>query len=111
VEAVAWGQSEQLQETPCLPQAPPSLFDEPRSNTQTKAAEQTDAHHLKLAPPGSLSSGRDATVLELLGCWLALGTPSHPLSVSSSVSAGRLGNRLSLCARHIQGVHPKRSAG
>jgi hypothetical protein len=68
VEAVAWGQSEQLQEALGLPQAPPILFDEPRSNTQTKAAEQPDTHHLKLAPPGSLSSARDATVLELLRC-------------------------------------------
>ena len=50
VEAVAWGQSQQLEEAPGLPQAPPTLFDEPRSNTQTKAAEQPDAHHLKLAP-------------------------------------------------------------
>jgi hypothetical protein len=68
VEAVAWGQSEQLQEAPGFPQAPPTLFDEPRSNTETKAAEQPDAHYLELAPPGSLSSGRDATVLELLRC-------------------------------------------
>jgi hypothetical protein len=100
VEAVARGQSEQLDEAPGLPQAPPILFDEPRSNAQTKAAEQPDAHHLKLAPPGSLSSSRDATVLELLGCWLALGTPSHPLSVSSCVSASRLGNWLSVRPSH-----------
>ena len=39
-------------------------------------------------------------MLELLGCWFALGTLSHPLSVSSSVSAGRLGNRLSLRPSH-----------
>jgi hypothetical protein len=92
VEAVARGQSEQLDEAPGVSQAPPTLFDEPRSNTQTESAEQPDTHHLKLAPPGSLSSGSDATVLELLGCWLALGTPYHPLSVSSSLSASRLGN-------------------
>jgi hypothetical protein len=100
VEAVAWGQSQQLQEAPGVPQAPLVLFDEPRSNTQTKAAELPDAHHLKLVPPGSLSSGRDATVLELLRCWLALGTPSHPLSVSSSVSASRLGHWLSVRPSH-----------
>jgi hypothetical protein len=114
---VAWGQSEQLQEAPGLPQAPPILFDEPRSNTQTKAAEQPDAHHLKLAPFGSLSGGRDATVLELLRCWLALGTPSHPLSVSSSVSASQLDYWLSVgpsdprCSskemRRLKSLYPK----
>jgi hypothetical protein len=83
VEAVAWGQSQQLQEAPGFPQAPLVLFDEPRSNTQTKAAEQPDAHYLRLVPD-STSSSRAAAVLVVevvLGGWLALRVATHPLSL------------------------------
>ncbi len=39
-------------------------------------------------------------MLELLRCWLALGTPSHPLFVSSCASASRLGYWLSVRPSH-----------
>src|SRR5919112_2219871 len=82
VEAVAWGQSEQLDEAPGLPQAPPILFDEPRSNPHAKAAQQPDAHHLS---PVSLSPDRAIAVLlrvlvVVMGCWLELGVTTHLLS-------------------------------
>jgi hypothetical protein len=80
-------QSEQLQEAPGFPQAPPILFDELRANPEAKAAKQPDAHLLRLAPD-SPSSSRDAVVLVvkvvMLGGWLALRVATHPLSLKSA---------------------------
>jgi hypothetical protein len=79
------GQSEQLQEAPGFPQAPPILFDELRANPEAKAAKQPDAHLLRLAPDSPTSS-RDAAVLvvEVVGGWLALRVATHPLSLKSA---------------------------
>jgi len=83
VEGVPRGESEQLQEAPGFPQAPPILFDEPRTNPEAKAVKQRDAHHLRL-PPDSPGSSRDAAALVVevaLGGWLALRVTTHPLSL------------------------------
>jgi len=80
VEAVFRCQSQQLDEAPGLPQAPPILFDEPGSDPEAKATEQHDAYHLRLVP---LSPNRAVAVLQVLvvmGRWLALGVATHPRS-------------------------------
>jgi hypothetical protein len=75
VEAVTWGQSEQLHEVPGLPQAPLILFYNSRANPEAKAAEQANAHHLSL--PTGLPTTATGGVAVLL---LVLEAPSHPLA-------------------------------
>jgi hypothetical protein len=80
VEVVPRDQSEQLYKALGFPQAPPILFDEPRANPHAKAAQQPNAHHLRLAP---LSLERTVAVLVVvkMGCWLQLGMATHLLSL------------------------------
>jgi hypothetical protein len=81
VEGVPRGQSEQLDEAPGFPQAPPILFDELRANPKAKAAKQPDAHLLRLAPDSPSSSRATAVLVVVLGGWLALRMATHPLSL------------------------------
>ena len=81
VEAVAWGKSEQLDEAPCLPQAPPIFLDNSRANPEAKTAQQLDTHHLRFPNCSPIRVGAKMLLMELFGCCQALGVASHPFDL------------------------------